>query len=45
MLFQLDSENKTSIQEAKTDIQNLQTELGVNKTVLENNINAIREVL
>ena len=29
----------------KTSILNLQSELGTNKSTLENNINAIREVL
>ena len=31
--------------ENKTSILNLQSELGTNKTTLQNNINAIREVL
>lgn len=44
-LFQSDSEIKTSIQEANTNITNLQNELGTNKQTLEANINAIREVL
>ena len=37
--------NETSIQNAQNDIQNLQIELVNNKTILEANINAIREVL
>ena len=47
-----DSTNKfeaTNVEEAllenKTSILNLQSELGTNKTTLQNNINAIREVL
>lgn len=35
----------SSIQQANTKIQALETELGTNKTTLQNNINAIREVL
>lgn len=45
-------ENKTSIQSANRNISSLessvsalQSELGTNKTTLQNNINAIREVL
>lgn len=44
-LFQSDSEVKTSIQEANTNITNIQKELGTNKQTLEANINRIREVL
>ena len=47
-----DSTNKfeaTNVEDAllenKTSILNLQKELGTNKTTLQNNINAIREVL
>ena len=47
-----DSTNKfeaTNVEDAllenKTSILNLQSELGTNKTTLQNNINAIREVL
>ena len=47
-----DSTNKfeaTNVEEAllenKTSILNLQSELGTNKATLQNNINAIREVL
>lgn len=47
-----DSTNKfeaTNVEDAllenKTSILNLQSELGTNKSTLENNINAIREVL
>lgn len=45
-------ENKTGIQSANNNISSLQTsvsalqsELGTNKTTLQNNINSIREVL
>ena len=38
-------ENKTSIHLANQNISALQSELGANKSILENNINAIREVL
>lgn len=38
-------ENKTTIEANKTSILSLQSELGTNKTTLQNNINAIREVL
>ena len=37
--------NKTNIQTLKTNVTALQNELGTNKTTLQNNINAIREVL
>ena len=39
------SANKTSIHLANQNISALQSELGANKSILENNINAIREVL
>ena len=39
------SANKTSIHLANQNISALQSELGANKSTLENNINAIREVL
>ena len=38
-------ENKQNIEANKTSILEIQSELGVNKTTLQNNINAIREVL
>ena len=38
-------ENKEAIESNKTSILALQSELGLNKSTLENNINAIREVL
>lgn len=38
-------ENKKSIEANKSSILELQNELGTNKTTLQNNINAIREVL
>ena len=38
-------ENKQNIEANKTSILSLQEELGTNKTTLQNNINAIREVL
>lgn len=37
--------NKTNIQTLKANVTALQNELGTNKTTLQNNINAIREVL
>ena len=39
------SANKTSIHLANQNISALQSELGASKSILENNINAIREVL
>ena len=39
------SANKTSIHLANQNISALQSELGANKSTLENNINEIREVL
>lgn len=38
-------ENKQNIEANKTSILSLQSELGANKTTLQSNINAIREVL
>lgn len=37
--------NKTNIQTLKANVTALQNELGTNKSTLQNNINAIREVL